>query len=1005
MSVTLDELEAILEDLEEGAIPVVCGDFNGNIGRKGGIRGKGTPTKAGITVLNFMARQNLLAANLTQIATGQIDTYEGHNGRSLIDYIMVPEYISDRVTRCHTGQNEALNSSDHLPIEATLNIDTLPRCVAYSCAQKRIRWEKCSEEFLRNNYQNQFAIDTQDIKWTLSNDEISDKDIDVSVEAIIGALHKAAEVVPRSKFVKHLKPFWNSDLNILKKDKMKWFNMWKCEGRTTCRDDKVRCEMLRSKKVFNKAVSQISRKYQNDLITEAASKSEINHDDFWRLLNRSKGGSRSKVSAIRNQDDQVVYEIDEILEVWRSHFDKISTPTMSDKFDDKHFLYVTKRVRELRQLKDISKFLESPFNQVEVSAAINKLNNRKAPGYDGITSEHLKHAGEPLCHLIRLLFNHCIRLEYIPLSLKKGIQVPLYKGKKTCILDCDNYRGITLLSTLNKLLEVLIWERINGWWVRDRVIADLQGAGRRGHSCIHTALTLQETIAKERESNKKVFVAYYDVSKAFDSVWIDGLFCQLYNLGITGSLWRILYQMYVNFVCCVRIGDKTSNWYKMECGIHQGGYLSLVKYTAFINSLITSLEESNLCSIIYRVKTSPVGYADDMAASTTSKNKMDRIMSIVHNHGCTWRYSLNASKSAVLVFGETQAERKIASDARVFKLGRERVKERLFYDHVGVKTCVKGDTYVRTEEKIIKARKCLNMSTSIGIMKGGINIRTCNVIYRSVVLPTVCFGCEVWFLKGKDEQLLLAFQRYAARRIQRLHPRSLNITSSACLGWMSIVNYIKARKIIFIRTIAVMEEFFPLRRILVERTLEFNAEVSNEWESPIIQILQFCEQFNLLDHVKSMCRGTLLSKTAWKKLVWERVWEFEKREWQENMSDDPKMDVIHLISPSPAYSVWWTLSDKDHKYMRRCETMVRLLCHSSLLKSDDCRLKRAPFGARMCILCDNAADEDVRHMVTQCQYHHTIREKMLAMINDIVRLDGQIVFRVLLGKPIDGVDN
>ena len=84
------------------------------------------------------------------------------------------------------------------------------------------------------------------------------------------------------------------------------------------------------------------------------------------------------------------------------------------------------------------------------------------------------------------------------------------------------------------------------------------------------------------------------------------------------------------------------------------------------------------------------------------------------------------------------------------------------------------------KKKIVKARKCLNMATSIGIIKGGINIRTCNVIYQSVVLPTVCFGCEVWFLKEKDEQLLLAFQRYAARRIQRLHPRSLNVTSTAC---------------------------------------------------------------------------------------------------------------------------------------------------------------------------------------------------------------------------------
>ena len=149
------------------------------------------------------------------------------------------------------------------------------------------------------------------------------------------------------------------------------------------------------------------------------------------------------------------------------------------------------------------------------------------------------------------------------------------------------------------------------------MVSDLQGAGRKGFSCIHTALTLQETISKERERSKKVFVSYYDVSKAFDSVWIDGLFYQLYEMGITGSLWRLLYRMYINFQCCVRIGTETSQWYAMECGIHQGGYLSLVKYTAFINSLITELEQSALCSSIYQIKVSPVGYADDLATSAT----------------------------------------------------------------------------------------------------------------------------------------------------------------------------------------------------------------------------------------------------------------------------------------------------------------------------------------------------------------------------------------------------
>ena len=91
-------------------------------------------------------------------------------------------------------------------------------------------------------------------------------------------------------------------------------------------------------------------------------------------------------------------------------------------------------------------------------------------------------------------------------------------------------------------------------------------------------------------------------------------------------------------------------------------YLSLVKYTAYINSLITTLELSNLCSEIYRVRTSPVGYADDIAASTISKQRMDRVMSKVYEHGCDWRFKFNTSKSAVLVFGETERERRIGSE-------------------------------------------------------------------------------------------------------------------------------------------------------------------------------------------------------------------------------------------------------------------------------------------------------------------------------------------------------
>ena len=115
-------------------------------------------------------------------------------------------------------------------------------------------------------------------------------------------------------------------------------------------------------------------------------------------------------------------------------------------------------------------------------------------------------------------------LEYVPRCFRYGVQIPLFKGKDLCNLDPGNYRGITLLSTFNKLFEITLWNRLKEWWVDEEVISDLQGACKTGLSCLHTAFSLQEAIATSLEEGNKCFVAFYDVTKAFNSVWIDGLF-------------------------------------------------------------------------------------------------------------------------------------------------------------------------------------------------------------------------------------------------------------------------------------------------------------------------------------------------------------------------------------------------------------------------------------------------------------------------------------------------
>ena len=186
------------------------------------------------------------------------------------------------------------------------------------------------------------------------------------------------------------------------------------------------------------------------------------------------------------------------------------------------------------------------------------------------------------------------------------------------------------------------------------MISELQGACRDGFSCVHTAFNLCETLATSLEASRNCFVAFYDVAKAFDTVWIDGLFVQMYELGITGRIRRILYRCYIK--CCVKLNGEHSDWYEPLCGIHQGGFMSLMKYTIFINSLLTTLRNANICCKIYRTPSTPLGYADDVATCCLSKQKLDRAMDIVYAQGCAWRYGLNAKRSGVLVYGESAYE-------------------------------------------------------------------------------------------------------------------------------------------------------------------------------------------------------------------------------------------------------------------------------------------------------------------------------------------------------------
>ena len=104
------------------------------------------------------------------------------------------------------------------------------------------------------------------------------------------------------------------------------------------------------------------------------------------------------------------------------------------------------------------------------------------------SAEHIKYGCAMLIITISVIFNMIIKLEYVPIHFRRGTQITLFKGK------------------------------LETWWKENNVVSHLQGACRKSQACVHTSLLLQETVASALENNKKVFVSYFDVSQAFNTI-------------------------------------------------------------------------------------------------------------------------------------------------------------------------------------------------------------------------------------------------------------------------------------------------------------------------------------------------------------------------------------------------------------------------------------------------------------------------------------------------------
>jgi hypothetical protein len=400
----------------------------------------------------------------------------------------------------------------------------------------------------------------------------------------------------------------------------------------------------------------------------------------------------------------------------------------------------------------VDEYMDAEITPDEILYVVKKLKTNKSPGMDGILNEVIASTVDIIMPHIVKLFNGILNGGTFPTVWTEGIIVPLFK--KGDANDVNNYRGITLLSCLGKVFTGVLCQRIEQWVVHNDKVSDAQFGFKKGYSTTDAMFILHNLIVKYVGEKRKLYCAFVDFRKAFDSVYRNGLWEKLYNLGLRGKVWSVLRNMYKVVKSCVRVNNVYSKSFECDVGLRQGEILSPILFSLFIEDLENSLQE-NVCDgiIIENITLFLLLFADDAVLLSETPDGLQRSLDTLAQYCKEWGLAVNCEKTKIMVFkrGPIPTNVQWTYEGKVLEIVGQ-------FNYLGT-TFSSGGTYnINYQTLAGKGLKAMNVLMSM-VRSYKFKPDILCQLFDAFVTSIMCYGAEIWGFKKVDviERVQLKF--------------------------------------------------------------------------------------------------------------------------------------------------------------------------------------------------------------------------------------------------------